>query len=57
MGRARAREARLSVLAQTVALALDVEGDRAVEQAIEDGGGHHLVGEDLSLQAPQFCWR
>jgi len=42
------------VLPEPVALALDVDGDGAVEEAVEDGCGHDLVGEDVAPGAPGF---
>ena len=40
------------MLAEAVRLALDVDGDRPVQEPVEDGGGHDLVGEDLAPGAP-----
>ena len=37
--------------AHPVALAVDVEHDAAVQQAVEHGGGHHRVVEDLPPRA------
>ena len=37
----------LSFSREPVALALDVDGDRVVQQAVEDGGGDHRVAEDV----------
>jgi len=42
------------VLAEPVTFALDVDGDGAMEEAVEDGGGHDLVGEDVAPGAPGF---
>jgi hypothetical protein len=35
------------VLAKAPAWALDVDDDRQVQQAVQDGGGHHGVAEQL----------
>ena len=40
------------MLTQAEALPLDVQGDGPVEQSVQDGGGHDLVGEDLAPGAP-----
>src|SRR5947208_588512 len=41
-------EPGLQLLAQPVALASDVDGDRVVEETVEDGGGDHGVPEDVA---------
>ena len=39
---------RAGVGAHAVALAADGEDRGVMQQAIDDGSGHHLVGEDLT---------
>ena len=51
------QEPGLTVLTQTVALSLDVEGDGAVEQAVEDCRGHDLIWKDLAPRAPALVRR
>ena len=41
-------EPGLALLLEPEALALDVEGGGMMQQPVEDGRGHHLVGEDLA---------
>jgi hypothetical protein len=40
-------QAGLLLLPEPVAVALDVDGGRVMEQAIQDGGGQDLIVEDL----------
>lgn len=50
------RSGQIVVVAQAVALAVDGEEVRFVEEAVEDGGGGHLVvGEDVDpVDLPPF---
>ena len=45
---ARTDEARAPFLAQAIAFPADGQHMAVVEQAVEDGGGHHRVAEDLA---------
>ena len=47
-GLAAGQKTRLTLLLQTVALPLDVDDGRMVEQAVEDGGGDDPVAKDLA---------
>src|SRR3990172_2882427 len=49
-GRA-AKQARPALFFDAVALALDVEGGRVVQQAIQDGCGHHGVAEAFIMHS------
>ena len=44
----RLEQSRLHLLLEPVAVAPDVDGDRVVQQAVEDGGGDDGVAEDLA---------
>ena len=41
-------EAGLQLLPQAIALAADVDRDRVMEEAVEDGGSDHGVAEDIA---------
>ena len=45
---AQTDEARATFLAQAIALPAEGEDVAVVEQAVEDGGGHHWVAKDLA---------
>jgi len=45
------------VLTEPVALPLDINRDRAVQQPVEDRRGHHLIGKDLAPGAPALVRR
>lgn len=47
-GRRLGEQPGLALLLEPEALALDVERRSVVQEAIEDGGGHDLIGEHLA---------
>jgi hypothetical protein len=48
LGAARLEEPGLELLAESVTVALDVDGDGVMKPAIEDGGGDHRIAEHLA---------
>src|SRR5215831_2378588 len=45
------------VAAHTVAATADVDHDGVVNEAVDDGAGHDLVGEDLAPNRRSHGWR
>jgi hypothetical protein len=54
IGAARLEQSRLELFAEAVDVALDVDGDGVVEEAIEDGGGDDGIAEHLAQGSD--CW-